>query len=147
MGSIFNLWDWSDWILWLLGAKPDAKQGRRKEACFLNIGGARSAVWWYKYIQIHRYDIEAVVLHWYEILVLCLLIHTMVKKFTYQAARFSLLFSFTAGILYRVVSCVVTFKLLLFLDYRLIVPNLQSNNLFVYCFAERTWVAYHLIRW
>lgn len=72
--SFFKLWYWSEWILWLLGAKPDAKQGRRKEACFLNIGGARSAVWWYKYIQIYRYDIQAVNLHWHEILAFCLLI-------------------------------------------------------------------------
>ncbi|XVF24597.1 hypothetical protein REPUB_Repub13aG0141300 [Reevesia pubescens] len=32
------------------------------------------------------------------------------------------------------------YELLFFLDYRLIVPNLQSTNLFVYCFAGRTFV-------
>lgn len=40
---------------WVSGSDSDAKQGRRKEACFLNLGGASPIVWWYQYLQICWY--------------------------------------------------------------------------------------------
>lgn len=40
---------------WVSGSDSDAKQGRRKEACFLNLGGASPIVGWYQYLQICWY--------------------------------------------------------------------------------------------